>query len=76
MNRSTENPKYWSPVRCAERWDVTRSTISIWMQDGTIPPETIVRIGRVKRINLDLCEEIWSEKRAPGRPALVEAARQ
>ena len=69
MAKSAKNPRYWNARRFAERWDVDPSTVYLWMKDGTIPPEAVKRgPNGIRRIDVELCERIWAERREPGRP--------
>ncbi|MNX65955.1 Helix-turn-helix domain protein [compost metagenome] len=65
-------PDYLSPASLAMRLDVTRQAVYQWVENGTIPPDYVVRIGRTVRIRADFIErmkEVQTQEAPDGGPA-------
>ncbi len=61
-------PDYLSPASIAERLDVTRQAVYQWVENGTIPTDYVVRIGRSVRIRADFIERMKEAQQSQEAP--------
>jgi len=47
---------YMTPRDIAERLNVSRDAVYLWIREGTIPPDCVVRIAGTIRVDQDVLE--------------------
>ncbi|MNK76979.1 Helix-turn-helix domain protein [compost metagenome] len=67
-------PQYLSPAEVARILSVHRSTVYLWIEDKTIPPDFVFRIGRTVRIRVDFIEHQAKSQHTEESPSNGPAA--